>query len=393
MTDSGSTQKVKQGLASRLVSWAGPLVALIGAIILAIVLRPPTDMGVLTRTGALRVEQVKLEPGRIDIVARNTSLSDVTIAQVTVNNAVWTSLVFPEPTVAGLRRASIQVAFEWREGQAYEIVIYTSNTPPVTAHITTTSARPQISTGNVLNLALSGLFLGILPIYLGLLWLPLLSQTGERWAVFVLALSVSVFFIQAVGMLADAWRLSNTELSLFWTGGLGLMGMAGGFWLIFTLSRAQKRAGEHPFRSIRLANTSALGIGLFSLGEGILLGQIYLTGVSGSIGGLALLGIMLPNISKGFGLGLPALYYRLGLGQWLVMGFVGGFLAIAGLWLGRFGLSLSATLLLLGLSAGAMLAVIYRLAGLLRHRADPAMVVSGLATGLILLSLARFLIG
>jgi zinc transporter ZupT len=367
--------------------------AIIGTIFLALTLYPASNFQTSAYAEALRVEQIILEPGSIDIVVRNTTLADITIAQVTINNAVWASLVLPEPTVAPFRQASIQVAYEWLEGEAYDIVIYTGNTPPVTTRIAA-SATPQMSMDNLLDLALAGLFIGILPIYLGLLWLPALRQAGTRWAAFLVALSVTVFFLRAVEMLANGWRLSDTGPSLFWAGSLALVGAAGGFWPVFVLSQPRTESAGQPFRSMPLANVMALGIGLFSLGEGILMGRTYLAdGVSGSIGGLALLGIMLLNVTKGFGLGIPALYQRLGMEKWLVMGFVGGFLTIAGLWMGGFGIPLSLDLFLAGLPAGALLAVIYRLAGLIRHVAAPAMVVGGAATGLIMLWLVRLPIG
>jgi len=392
----GSTSNVNagQGLATRLITWAVPIIAIIGTIFLALTLYPASNFQTSAQAEALRVEQIILEPGSIDIVVRNTTLADITIAQVTINNAVWASLVLPEPTVAPFRQASIQVAYEWLEGEAYDIVIYTGNTSPVTAHIAAASATPQMSTDNLLDMALAGLFISILPIYLGLLWLPALRQAGTRWAAFLVALSVTVFFLRAVEILANGWRLSDTGPSLFWAGSLALVGAAGGFWPVFVLSQPRTESAGQPFRSMPLANVMALGIGLFSLGEGILMGRTYLAdGVSGSIGGLALLGIMLLNVTKGFGLGIPALYQRLGMEKWLVMGFVGGFLTIAGLWMGGFGIPLSLDLFLAGLPAGALLAVIYRLAGLIRHVAAPAMVVGGAATGLIMLWLVRLPIG
>ena len=365
MTESTPDVNARQGLATRLVTWAVPIMAIIGTIFLALTLYPASNFQTSAYAEALRVEQIILEPGSIDIVVRNTTLADITIAQVTINNAVWASLVLPEPTVAPFRQASIQVAYEWLEGEAYDIVIYTGNTPPVTTRIAA-SATPQMSMDNLLDLALAGLFIGILPIYLGLLWLPALRQAGTRWAAFLVALSVTVFFLRAVEILANGWRLSDTGPSLFWAGSLALVGAAGGFWPVFVLSQPRTESAGQPFRSMPLANVMALGIGLFSLGEGILMGRTYLAdGVSGSIGGLALLGIMLLNVTKGFGLGIPALYQRLGMEKWLVMGFVGGFLTIAGLWMGGLGIPLSLDLFLAGLSAGALLAVIYRLAGLI----------------------------
>ena len=132
-------------------------------------------------------------------------------------------------------------------------------------------------------MALIGLYVGVIPVALGMLWLPWCAASTPRWLRFLMALTVGL-----LGFLAIEAPLEGTELArrrapqalgarprLARRGGRlpGLTGVDA--WLREPRGAcARARSG----RRRRAGALIALGIGLHNLGEGLAIGSAYAVG-------------------------------------------------------------------------------------------------------------------
>ena len=196
---------------------------------------------------------------------------------------------------------------------------------------------PAFSAETFWRYALIGIYVGVIPVALGLLWYPFLRRLGSAGMDFVLALTVGLLVFLVVDTLleavevagraargllrrpagADGWRCSRSS------GCWGPSGCSGG---------AGRRAGSST--SYRIA----LGIGLHNLGEGLAIGAAFALGEA-ALGTFLVVGFTLHNITEGVGIAAPILKERPRLAHFAGLALLGGGPAIVGTWIGGFAYS------------------------------------------------------
>jgi zinc transporter ZupT len=344
----------------------------------------------------LTVERTTLEPGAIDIALRNASPKDLTIAQVIINDAIWPATVLPDRTVPRLRRATVHLDYAWVEGEAYAITILTSNAVAFDVEIPVAFTTPTPTGRTFGGFTLIGLYVGVIPVYLGLFWFPALRQLGRRWMIFLLAVTVGLLIFLGLDTLAEALEQAGSVPGPFQ--GIGLIGIGSvmTFVLLGAISHRQETIGKSGAQQRRaLAYMIAIGIGLHNLGEGLAIGAAYNVGEI-ALGAFLVVGFIIQNITEGLGIIAPILRDRPGLKHLALMGLVAGAPAIVGAWIGGFAPSATLAVLFLGIGAGAIFEVVYEIALLIRQDAAqeslPLTIFFGASTGMLLLWVTGLLI-
>ncbi|HWI51511.1 MAG TPA: hypothetical protein VNT01_05140, partial [Symbiobacteriaceae bacterium] len=137
-------------------------------------------------------ERVTLQPSNINIKLRNTGPAAVTIAQVIVDDAVWPARFDPSATIGRLATANLDLGYPWVAGERHEIKLVTTNGIILVHEIPVAAMSPTADSRSVFGFGVMGLYVGIVPIGLGLLWFPFLKKTGKGTLTFVLALTVGL---------------------------------------------------------------------------------------------------------------------------------------------------------------------------------------------------------
>ncbi len=91
---------------------------------------------------ALTFERSVLKPGSIELIVRNASPQDVTLAQAIVNDAVWPMSVTPDATIPRLSRATVHLEYPWVYGEAYGITLFTTSAIPFATEIPVAFTTP-----------------------------------------------------------------------------------------------------------------------------------------------------------------------------------------------------------------------------------------------------------
>ena len=262
----------------RLPGWlAGllPLLVLGAAIGLFVGLGAPG----LERNGVpveeLSVESTKLRPGQIEVTVRNDGPDPVAIRQVTVNDG-FAAFRQSDEEIGRLGSNTVTVEYPWIEGQAYEVTLMTATGGTVTASVDVAAETPDADLGFFGLMALVGLYVGVIPVAIGMLWLPWVRSIDPRWIQFLMALTVGLLAFLGVDALLEGTEFAGSGAEAF--GGAALVYLGAGVaylalsgvdaWL-----RARRAGAEGSASPWRLAFLVALGIGLHNLGEGLAIGS------------------------------------------------------------------------------------------------------------------------
>jgi len=329
-------------------------------------------------------------------VVRNSGPEDVTIAQVSVNEAFRSFEITPGPTISRLGTATIHIPYGWVTGEAYGVTLFTTNAIAFNVDIPVAFVTPRPSASTFGSFTLIGVYVGIIPVYLGLIWFPALRRLRRRWMVFLMALTAGLLVFLGLDTIAEALdKLAGVPGPFQGVGLIGI-GAVATFLLLDAITQRQTGVGRsEASQRLTLAYMIAVGIGLHNLGEGLAIGAAYNLGEI-ALGAFLVVGFIIQNITEGLGIIAPVLRDRPRVGQLALMGLVGGGPAVVGAWVGGFVPSATLAVLFLSVGTGAIFEVVYEIAKLIRHDTDrqpmPLTVLSGVVSGMLLLWVTGLLI-
>jgi zinc transporter ZupT len=331
----------------------------------------------------------------------NPQRPKLTIASVTVDDAIVPFRIEGPATLGRLRSSTIVVPFHWVEEDPYTVGVTSSSgiesTFEVPAAVETRGASPR----GFLGYALIGFLVGIVPVALGLGWLPSLRRAGARWIGAFMALTAGLLSFLAFDALAEALDLQARLPSGFQGPGLILLGVSASYLgLTFVAQRfsaAAQRERSAPLEGAALATLVALGIGLHNLGEGLAIGSSIALGEL-ALGTFLIVGFMVHNITEGLGIAAPiAGGERIGLGRLGALALIAGAPAIAGAWIGGFITSDLLGVLFFALAVGAALQVVVEVGRYVARRAPGGLrsghVIGGYLAGIIVMYGTGLLVG
>ncbi|MGH2581870.1 MAG: ZIP family metal transporter [Anaerolineales bacterium] len=365
-----------------------PIILLAAVIALFLRTGGGVDFEVPAPIEDLTVERVILTRWHFEVVLRNSGPEDVTIAQVGVNEGIRPFTMEPSNTIPRLGTASLHIDYGWVEGEAYAITIFTTNAVAFDVEIPVAFETPT-SSANLLGFTLIGLYVGVIPVFLGIFWFPALRRLGRGWITFLTALTAGLLIFLGVDTLVEAIEQVESVPNPFQGFGLIAIGGVGIFMLLAAISQREANIQRsESAKRISVAYMIALGIGLHNLGEGLAIGAAYNVGEI-ALGTFLVVGFITQNITEGLGIIAPILRDRPSIRDLILLGVIGGAPAILGTWLG--GLSPSPTLavLFLGIGTGAIFEVVYEIAKILQKDTErkpaPMMVFYGVMAGMLVL--------
>ncbi len=340
-------------------------------------------------------ERTVLRPEEICVIVRNTGPQEVSIGQILVNEAIWDFSIRPGTRLGRFEKGTITMAYPWEQGQPLAITLISSSGIRFEKEIEVARETPAAGAPAFFFYTLLGVYAGVVPVFLGLLWYPFLRGLGASGVHFVLSLTVGLLVFLGVETLAEAFEVAERVPGVYQGVALILLGVAGTL-IALAAAGARERGGRDRAGASgdggtwRLAFLISLGIGLHNLGEGLAIGASYVLGEV-ALGVFLLVGFTLHNTTEGLAILAPLLRARASLGRLALLGLVAGVPTVVGAWIGGFVYSDVASLLFLAVGAGAIFQVVYQVlrfqsreAGLVPALVRPAGSL-GLATGFLVM--------
>jgi zinc transporter, ZIP family len=343
----------------------------------------------------------------------------VQVRQVIVNDA-FVAFDQTDDEVGRLGGSEIDVEYAWIEGQNYEVLLLTATGATIDHEIEAAVETPDAGLDFYGLMALIGIYVGVIPVAIGMLWLPWIRGVDARWIRFLLAFTVGLLGFLGVESLLEGTELAGSGSEVFGGAALVWLGAAGAFLALAgvdTWLRGRRSAGadadgggggapgagsDGAGGGARLAATGyraaflvALGIGLHNLGEGLAIGSAYAVG-SLALGATLVVGFALHNTTEGLAIVAPVAQERQArLRRLALLGLLAGAPAVLGAWIGASAFNPSIAALLFGVGAGAIAQVVVQIAPAIRDGAGRLLHplgVAGLLTGLAVMYLTGLMV-
>jgi zinc transporter, ZIP family len=358
-----------------------PIIALVGAIAIFV----STGNSLLDLVGQnppprdeLDVRRVEFQPGQIKVKVTNPQREDITIATVTVDDAIVPYTLDGDRTIGRLRSTTVVIPFDWVDGEPLSVGVTTSNGIQTTKEVAAAVETTEASAKGFLGYGVIGLLVGVVPVALGLAWLPSLRRASPQWLAAFMALTAGLLTFLAFEALAEAFDLQAALPSGIGGVGLVLLGVSSTYLFLTLLSR-RLGAREGTVGGVALATLVAVGIGLHNLGEGLAIGTSFALGEL-ALGTFFVVGFMVHNVTEGLGIATPiAEGGKVSFGRLAALALIAGAPAIPGAWLGGFVTSDWLGVLFFAGAAGAALEVVVEVGRYVARKAP-----GGLNSGYVL---------
>ncbi len=348
----------------------------------------------------LTLERVTLsrDPMGMTLHLVNGGPEAVTVAQVLVDEAYWDHEVRPGRTVPRLGRATVWIPYPWVEGEVHEITVVSATglTFSTEVEVAVETPRPGLRFLGIFTLL--GLYVGVVPVGLGLLWYPFLRRISRRWLDFFLSLTVGLLIFLGVDALEGALEAVPLVPGAFQGVSLIVLGFTLSLIALIAIGRRASAGAQgrgETRRRLVLAYMIAIGIGLHNLGEGLAIGAAYSLGEI-ALGTFLIIGFTMHNTTEGLGIVAPVARDRPRLWHLALMGALAGGPTIFGAWIGGFSYSPTLAVFFLAVGAGAIFQVVVELFRLIRgsgaNQVGTVTNLIGLAIGLIIMYLTGLLV-
>ena len=374
-----------------------PLVLLAGVLVLLF----QTNAGLGDRDvppiETLSIGIVQLpDPGLIELSIVNDGPDQITIAQVIVDEAYWQFTMEPRQVLDRLDSATVSIPYPWVEGEGHSISLISSTGVVFPAVVPVALESPQADRETFARFGIVGLYVGFVPVTLGLLWYPFMRRMGRRALNFVFALTIGLL----VFLVVDTLEAAN-EVALTVPGSLNapllvpiLALLTAGVLTVVGTSLRRRRSKEELTLSYQIAGS----IGLHNLGEGLAIGSAFALGEV-ALGVFLIIGFTLHNVTEGIGIAAPVVRRQPSMGHFVALAALAGLPAILGTWIGALVYSPFWTTIFLAVGVGAILQVIVEVGRLIwrsqQRHGEPFLTwttLGGVTAGLVVMFATALLV-
>ena len=377
-----SADQESASLTSRVPTWllgVGPVV-LIGLMLgLFSLLNAP---GITTPTDrvpeeVLVVESTRLQPDAIILDVRNEGVDPVTVAQVNVSD-FYAPFTQTTEEVAPLASSTITISYPWVAGDVYEVALVTSTGAKILTPIDGAVESTEQGASFFGLMALLGVYVGVIPIALGLLWMPFVRRSSFAWVRGMIAFTVGLLVYLAFDAALEGFELVQGNgafggpLVVILGALVAYLVLEGTEGFIHRRKRATDSRVGTTVSPQTLALLIAIGIGLHNLGEGLAIGSAYAVGQL-AIGAFLVIGFAVHNTTEGLAIVTPLAAERPSLRRLATLGLIAGAPAILGAVIGATVYQPTLVAFLFGIGAGAVGQVAVKLLPLLKDTTGRAL--------------------
>jgi len=355
----------------------------------------------------ITMEKIDFVDSEIQVTVRNTGPIPVEIVMADINDRIQPAAVEPDGLLERYETALVRIPFAWNEAEPYRIGLTIEDGTRFEKEIEAAAPALEPSLELVGFFALIGTYVGIIPVMIGLLWLPFIKRISKQKYHFFLALTVGLLLFLAIDSIEEALDVSEENLAGSFNGVLlvATVIVLSFLGLYYAGEKLVKRAvastaSSRISKPVAIALMISIGIGLHNFGEGLAIGAAVGLG-SIAFSTFLIVGFALHNTTEGIAIAAPMSRGKGVVGKAMILklaalGLIAGSPAIFGAWIGGFVYSPFTSVIFLAVGAGAIFQVIVVIMKWIRSEGDKnfssAAVVAGLAAGMLVMYLTSILV-
>ncbi len=351
----------------------------------------------------ITMEKVDFVDSEILVTVRNTGPIPVQVVMADINDRIQPAAIEPDRFLERYETALVRIPFAWNEAEPYIIGLTIEDGTRFEKEIEAAAPALEPSLELVGFFALIGTYVGIIPVMIGLLWLPFIKRISKNKYHFFLALTAGLLLFLGIDSIEEALDVSEENLAGSFNGVLlvATVIVLSFLGLYYAGEKLVKRAESSRLtKPVAIALMISIGIGLHNFGEGLAIGAAVGLG-SIAFSTFLIVGFALHNTTEGIAIAAPmsrgkGLVGKALIGKLVALGLIAGSPAIFGAWVGGFVYSPFTSVIFLAIGAGAIFQVIITLLRWIREEGDKnlssAAVVSGFAVGMLVMYLTSILV-
>ncbi len=346
----------------------------------------------------LTMEKIDFIESEIQVTVRNTGPIPIEVVMADINDRIQPSAIEPDRFLERYEAALVRIPFEWNEAEPYIIGLTIEDGTRFEREIEAAAPalKPDLEFAGFF--AIIGTYVGIIPVMIGLLWLPFIKKISKGKYHFFLALTAGLLLFLGIDSIEEAFEVSEDNLNGSFNGALLIattivLSFLG---LYYTSEKLTRNSDSLRIsKPVAIGLMIAIGIGLHNFGEGLAIGAAVGLG-SIAFSTFLIVGFALHNTTEGLAIAAPMSRGKTMIGKLLGLGMIAGTPAIFGAWVGGFAFSPLSAVIFLSIGAGAIFQVIVIILKWIRYEGDKnlssAAVVSGFAIGMLIMYLTSILV-
>ncbi|TBR25176.1 MAG: divalent cation transporter [Candidatus Nitrosotenuis sp.] len=345
----------------------------------------------------LTIEKINFVKSEILVTVRNTGPIPVDVAVADVNDRIQPAAIEPDKHLERFETAVVKIPFSWNKGEPYKIGLTTQEGIRFEKSVDAAALALEPNSDTMGLLLLIGTYVGVIPILIGLMWLPFIKKISNQKYIFFLALTVGLLLFLGIDAIVEALEVSSENLAGVFHGPLliATVVLISLFGLYYAGEKLTKKSSltklANPYS---VALMVSIGIGLHNLGEGLAIGAAIGLGQV-ALSTFLIIGFALHNTTEGIAIAAPVAKEKTFIRKIIGLGLIAGVPAIFGTWVGGFAYSPFTSIVFLAIGAGAIFQVVIVISKWLREydrSFTSTPVVAGIAIGMLIMYLTGMLV-